>query len=177
MKYHNPENVPADKIPEGWRLLLSHELQVSQNRIRAWLPDSQDYLKEESLHHSFLKEGWTYVVPINEPQPAPTDPKGPAGAIKPQLQLIPPILGVETAKAIVHGAEKYGPWNWRLAPVELMTYVGAMKRHIDAFIDGQDIDAEGGAHHLGAVAACCGIVLDAERHGTLIDNRPPKRHE
>lgn len=101
-----------------------------------------------------------------------TDPKGAAGAARPQLQLIPPVLNTETAKALALGAAKYGPWNWRKNRVELMTYLGAMKRHIDAMIDGEDIDPESGASHLGHVAAGCGIVLDAQKNGTLIDNRP-----
>ena len=54
-----------------------------------------------------------------------------------------------------------------------MTYLGAMKRHIDAIIDGEDIDPESRAHYLGHVAAGCAIVLDARKHGTLVDNRPP----
>lgn len=101
------------------------------------------------------------------------DPKGLAGAAKPQLQLVPPVLTRETAKALALGAAKYGPWNWRENKVEMMTYLGAMKRHIDAIIEGEDIDPESGASHLGHVAAGCGIVLDAAAHGQLIDNRPP----
>jgi len=100
------------------------------------------------------------------------DPKGLAGLAKPQLQLIPPALNVETAMALACGAEKYGPWNWRENRVEIMTYLGAMRRHIDRLIDGEDIDPESGAHHLGHVAAGCGIVLDARKAGTLVDNRP-----
>jgi hypothetical protein len=103
--------------------------------------------------------------------PNPLDPKGSEGAKKPQLQLVPPALMDETAKAIQHGAEKYGPWNWRKTKVEMMTYIGAMKRHIDALLEGEDID-DSGAHHLGCVAASCAIVLDARKHGTLVDNRP-----
>lgn len=102
------------------------------------------------------------------------DPKGKAGSLKPQLQHIPPALNAETAKALSCGAVKYGPWNWRENKVEMMTYLGAMKRHIDALIEGEDIDPESGAHHLGHVAAGCGIVLDARKCGTLIDNRPLK---
>lgn len=174
MKYHNPENVPEDKIPEGWRLLLSHEIKHSHERIRVWLDGNKFFGEQRRHHHSELEEGWTYIVPIGEPQPVPTDPKGPAGSLKPQLQLIPPVLSEEAAKAHALGAQKYGPWNWRHNRVEIMTYLGAMKRHIDAFIEGQDIDPESGAHHLGHVATGCGIVLDAARHGTLIDNRPPR---
>lgn len=103
------------------------------------------------------------------------DPKAFQAVRKPQLQLIPPALNAETAKALQRGADKYGPWNWRENKVEIMTYLGAMKRHIDALINGEDIDPDTGAHHLGCVAAGCGIVLDARQHGTLVDNRPPKK--
>jgi hypothetical protein len=100
------------------------------------------------------------------------DPKGAAGALKPQLQLLPPTFNREVAKALSLGAAKYGPWNWRENKVEIMTYLAAMKRHIDCLIDGEDIDLESGAHHLGHVAASCAIVLDAQKCNTLIDNRP-----
>jgi len=109
---------------------------------------------------------------------APLDPKGEAGKLKPQLQLIPPALNEETAKAYVDG-HKYGPWNWRENTVEMMTYLGAMKRHIDKLIDRVDKDDidPSGAHHCGHIAASCGIILDAQRHGTLVDNRPSKGGE
>ncbi len=53
----------------------------------------------------------------------------------------------------------------------MLTYISAMKRHIDRMMDGEDIDPESGAHHLGHVMANCAIVLDAQRHGMLVDNR------
>lgn len=101
-----------------------------------------------------------------------TDPKKAAGEQKPQLQLIPPALNRETALALTLGATKYGPWNWRKNRVEMMTYLGAIRRHIDCVINGEDIDPESGAHHLGHVAAGCGIMLDAREQGMLDDNRP-----
>lgn len=110
-----------------------------------------------------------------EPMPKdipPEDPKGEAGKTKDQLQLIPPVFNSQVAKALACGAAKYGPWNWREHKVEMMTYLGAMKRHIDQVIEREDIDSESQAHHLGHVAAGCAIVLDAMQHGTLIDNRP-----
>ena len=106
---------------------------------------------------------------------SPTDPKGEAGSKKAQLQLIPPVLNTETARAFASGAAKYGVWNWRSNKVEMMTYLGAMRRHIDALLDGEDLDPESGAHHLGHVAAGCAIVLDAKKAGTLVDNRPKVR--
>ena len=106
----------------------------------------------------------------------PEDPKGIAGLAKPQLQLVPPVINTAMAAALKIGADKYGPWNWREDKVEIMTYLGAMRRHIDAVLEGEDLDPESGAHHLGHVAAGCAIVLDALAHGTLVDNRPPAHH-
>ena len=57
----------------------------------------------------------------------------------------------------------------------MMTYLGAMKRHIDALLDGEDLAPDSGVHHLGHIAASCAIVLDAGKHGTLVDNRPPQK--
>lgn len=100
-----------------------------------------------------------------------TDPKKIYGDAKPPLHLIPPAGNEEQAKALALGASKYGERNWLRAQVEMTTYLAAMKRHIDKLLDGEDIDPESGAHHLGHVMAGCSIVLDARRHGTLIDNR------
>lgn len=104
--------------------------------------------------------------------PPPLDPKASQALQKPQLQSIPPVINIEMAAALQSGANKYGPWNWRSNHVEMMTYIGAMRRHIDALLDGEDRAPDSGVHHLGHVAASCAIVLDAARHGTLVDNRP-----
>jgi hypothetical protein len=102
------------------------------------------------------------------------DPKGAIGATKPPLALLPPAFNEEVAKALALGAKKYGTFNWRETKVEIMTYLHAMRRHLDEVIERTDIDPESGAHHLGHVAAGCAIILDARKHGTLIDNRPPQ---
>ncbi len=99
------------------------------------------------------------------------DPKKQLGEQKPPLALIAPAAEEECAKALACGGSKYGLWNWRINDVEMMTYLHAMKRHINCLLDGEDIDPESGAHHLGNVMAGCSIVLDARRHGKLIDNR------
>lgn len=114
----------------------------------------------------------------------PLDPKGDEGKKKPQLQLIPPALNVELAKALLYGATLagpdgtgYGPWNWRENKVEMMTYIGAIRRHLDDLLDREDIDPLSNAHHCGHIAANCAIILDALKFGSLVDNRPkiPKK--
>jgi hypothetical protein len=104
------------------------------------------------------------------------DPKQIHGEKKPPLHLIPSAGNDEQAKALSCGAAKYGIRNWVLGQgVNYTVYLAAMRRHIDKIMDGEEIDPESGAHHLGHVMAGCSIVLDAQRHGKLIDDRvlPP----
>lgn len=108
------------------------------------------------------------------------DPKKATGELKPQLQLVPQALLVEVALALKLGQKKHGPWNWRENKVEIMTYLAAAYRHIGQVIEREDVDdrdQESGAHHLGCAAAGLGIVLDALKQGTLVDNRPPSNRK
>lgn len=102
------------------------------------------------------------------------NPKDLVGSKKAPLGLVPPALEIGAAEAMENGAVKYGPFNWREQPIEFMSYLVAMKRHIAALIDGQDLAEDTGIHHLKHVAAGAGILLDAMGiEGGLIDNRPP----
>lgn len=106
----------------------------------------------------------------------PANPKQAFGDKKLPLHLVPAALEIGAAKAFGEGAVKYGAYNWRETKVETMTYVGAIKRHLAAYIDGEDVDPESttGKLHLEGIAACVGILLDVTYSGTAIDNRPPK---
>jgi hypothetical protein len=127
-----------------------------------------------------------YSFPDLEPIPAHDDtpaqastyaeshnPKRHAGSKKAPLHFVPPAGSIHEAEAFAQGADKYGAYNWREIPVDVMTYVGAIRRHLDAFADGEDCAPDSGVHHLGHIRACCNIVLDCLGLGTLIDNRPP----
>jgi hypothetical protein len=119
------------------------------------------------------------VVAIWEPLPEETKPANPKqqyGDKKPPLHLVPPAFVVATAKGLGEGAGKYGAWNWRNTSVEAMTYVGAILRHLAAWVDGEEIDPESttGKHHLDGAAASLAILIDCLSGGFLIDNRPPK---
>jgi hypothetical protein len=101
------------------------------------------------------------------------DPKAEACKGKPQLQLIPPVSLIECSKALLCGANKYGQYNWRFSEgVKVMDYLGAIKRHTDQFLEGQDLDDESLASHLGHIMATCAIILDAQSQGQMIDDRP-----
>lgn len=100
------------------------------------------------------------------------NPKEAAGRKKVQLQLVPPAAMHEMALALQCGADKYGAWNWRAAGINLMTYLGAMRRHIDAILDGEDRDKDSGVSHIGHVLAGAAICCDAASVGMLRDDRP-----
>jgi len=108
------------------------------------------------------------------PADRPTNPKAAFGAQKPNLALIPGSGNVIEALALEDGARKYGAFNWRVSSIEAMTYVAAIRRHLDAWVDGDELTTDTEVPNLGAIKACCSILEDARQAGTLIDNRPPK---
>ena len=102
------------------------------------------------------------------------NPKSGAGALKVPLHLVPPSASHYLAEALADGAVKYGPYNWRESGISAMVYVGAAKRHLDAWLDGQDSAEDSEVHHLAHAMACLAIILDATSVGTVVDDRPPK---
>ena len=104
--------------------------------------------------------------------PKPANPKQVYGDKKPPLQLIHSIALLHESAAMHAGKLKYDENNYIDADVEIMTYCGAIRRHLDQYMAGERVDAKEKVHHLGAIRACAGILLTAEACGTLIDNRP-----
>ena len=100
-----------------------------------------------------------------------TDPKGYAGSLKAPLHLLPPVAMEQIAWVLKHGAERYGKYNWRDNKVCMTTYISAMRRHLGSWQDGEDLDPDSGISHLAHIAASAMILLDAERCGTLVDDR------
>ena len=118
------------------------------------------------------------VSPPN-PKDNPPNPKQRYGDLKPDLSLIPGVASAHEALAFENGAAKYGPYNWREKAVEARTYIAAAKRHMDAWMDGEEysvdtVEAGRPVHNLGHSLACLAILLDSIENGNLIDNRPPK---
>ena len=120
-----------------------------------------------------LTDGVDQAAEYLEGLKAGTDPKQRYGEKKPQLHLIPKAALDEMARALELGKRKYGERNWITGDgVQITTYLSAIGRHLALITDGtEDIDPESGAHHLGHIMAGCGIILDAMKHGKLIDNR------
>lgn len=108
------------------------------------------------------------------------NPKDLVGAKKAPLKLVPQAAVIGMADGLSVGAKKYGPFNWRLQPIEFMTYIEGAYRHLAALVDGQDFSEDSEAvvghpvHHLDHVLAGLGILRDAIASGQVVDNRPPK---
>lgn len=108
----------------------------------------------------------------NNPAAMPANPKQIYGDRKVPLHLIGGVAKAHEAAALHSGRLKYGENNFIHTPVEALTYIGACERHLAQFKAGERVDAKELVHHLGAVRACCNILLEAEAAGMLIDNRP-----
>ena len=101
------------------------------------------------------------------------NPKTAMGALKVPLHLVPPSANHFLALAMADGAKKYGPYNWREKTISTSVYIGAVKRHIDAFWDGEDFARDSKVHHIAHAMACLAIMMDASTLGKLNDDRPP----
>ncbi|PTT81349.1 hypothetical protein DBR41_16940 [Pseudomonas sp. HMWF010] len=118
-----------------------------------------------------LADKLTALLPEGYPD---GNPKTLQGQKKAPLGLVSPVAMAHEAMALKLGLQKYGPANWRKDAVSSSVYFHAALRHIYLWWEGQDLDEESRAHHLGHARACLGIVLDAASVGKLNDDRPPK---
>lgn len=89
---------------------------------------------------------------------------------KPDLSLLPKEFLEATAQAFMHGEKKYGRYNY-LNGMEWHRLVAAALRHITAFNEGEDFDAESGYSHLGHASACLAMLLTFQNRGLGKDTR------
>lgn len=115
-----------------------------------------------------------YVTYEDKPGSALPDdnPKTAFGVKKWSLADVPVIALYWLGKVCKNGAAKYGRMNWRQNSVTASIYYDAAQRHLMAWYDGEHRDAESGCHPLAHVMACCAIIIDAEQHQCLNDDRP-----
>lgn len=124
------------------------------------------------------KDGWGGTCPECDgvscaPPTKDTNPKSAIGEKKVPLSLCSPIAEAHWALAQFAGLTKYGAWNWRAAGVSCTTYTNAIRRHLAAYLSGEELDPVDGTHHLGNIMACCAILLEADTMNLMHDDRPP----
>ncbi len=144
-----------------------------------WTINSKDQL-EESLKFSGM--GTVRRVPTEKEfnpscrrcwsKDEVSNPKDIVGSKKTPLSLVPSEGIRQIALAMKSGADKYGVYNWRNKKVQTMIYIDAILRHTLEYLDREDKDKDSGLHPLAHVGANVVLLLDAIKHGNIIDNRP-----
>ncbi len=92
-------------------------------------------------------------------------------ADKVRLELIPAEAEWEVARAFTYGATKYPDDNYRLG-TNWRRYVGALRRHLNAWQRREDNDPQSGINHLALVAANAMMLLTLQLSGRGVDDRP-----
>jgi hypothetical protein len=101
----------------------------------------------------------------------PTNPKDAIGSDKLPLHLWPETATALGCLGLLDGACKYGRANFRAIGVRASIYVDAVKRHVNAWNEGEEVDPDSGLPHLAHALACLAIIVDAEAAGKLNDDR------
>jgi hypothetical protein len=89
---------------------------------------------------------------------------------KPDLTLIDPGFQREMAKVLGYGAKKYSVDNWRKGS-SYRRYVASTLRHIQAFLEREDIDPESECEHLAHAACNIMFIMAWKRAGIGKDDR------
>ena len=95
---------------------------------------------------------------------------------KPMLYLLPPKSLIEIGKVLTHGAEKYGPENWRKVDDLQNRYTSAALRHIVAHMEGEKYDDETDLSHLAHAMCCLLFKLEDELIEESEEARPRETH-
>jgi hypothetical protein len=97
--------------------------------------------------------------------------KNKPGSMKPPTSCIPPVAIYALGAAMQNGGDKYGPFNYRETDVTASVFFDAMMRHLLDWKDGEDFAQDSNVHHLAHLMAGAAIILDAQLHGTFVDDR------
>lgn len=102
----------------------------------------------------------------------PENHKSEAVAHKRRLHLLPPGVRDAVVRVLEHGADKYGPFNYRKGGVKATIYYDATNRHLDAWLKGEDVDPDSGELHVAHAIASLVVLLDGYQCGVVDDDRP-----
>jgi hypothetical protein len=101
----------------------------------------------------------------------PSNPKDMLAVAKMPYHLWPNTATVLGVMAMLEGACKYGRSNYRAVGVRASVYYDSLRRHADAWFEGENLTKDHRLHHLGNALACLAIIVDAECKDFLIDDR------
>ena len=84
---------------------------------------------------------------------------------KPKWSLVPQSALIPMVQVLEYGATKYAPYNWAKG-LPITEIYESLKRHLDAFMEGEDNDPESTLSHIGHIQ-CNALFLS-----WMMKNRP-----
>jgi hypothetical protein len=81
-----------------------------------------------------------------------------------RMDLIPPEVEEALAEVLTHGAKKYDDRNWEKG-IKYSRVYAALRRHLLAWMMGEEIDEEWGLPHLAHAYCCLTFLLTYELRG------------
>ena len=89
---------------------------------------------------------------------------------KPKWSLVPQSTLLPMVQVLEFGASKYGEYNWTKG-LSVKETCESLKRHLDAYMEGEDVDSESGISHIGHIL-CNGMFLSfMQQHRPDLDDR------
>ena len=85
-------------------------------------------------------------------------------------ELVPWDVVDYIGRVLKFGAAKYGDWNWTKG-FAWSRLIGAAERHLGAFKNGEDADAESGLPHLAHALCCLAFLLEHQLRSFGHDDR------
>ena len=82
---------------------------------------------------------------------------------KNRLDLLPPELIEATGHILTFGAKKYAAQEWRTG-IEYSRIIGAIMRHFNAWLKGEENDLESGKPHLWHMTCNLAFLITFEAH-------------
>lgn len=93
-----------------------------------------------------------------------------------RYDLEPPFAQQEYIKVLTKGAEKYAERNWEKGLSWMQVY-SSLRRHLEAFKQGEDLDPESGLHHMAHVMCNAAFILEYYKIYPQGDDRPKYRYK
>lgn len=88
------------------------------------------------------------------------------------LGLFPDTAVLAGTLGMLEGKLKYGLTNYRAVTIDASVYNDALRRHLFAWWNGEDIDPDSGLPHLWKMMSCLAVLIDGSITGKLHDDRP-----
>lgn len=89
---------------------------------------------------------------------------------KPKWSLVPQSALEPMVRVLEYGSEKYGNYNWTKG-MKITEICESLKRHLDAFMEGQNEDRESGLSQIGHIQANAMFLAWMMKNKNLMDDR------